>query len=294
MANVISRSWEITKLSFQVINHDKELLLFEVLAGILSFIFLAAMLLPTVSVLFMKQQIPVLGFVEYLLIFLSYLGLSFITTFFNFCVVYTSKRRFEGGNATFGESIKHAFLKIHLIFAWSLVSATIGTILRVLDRIAQRMGFVGRLILMIFNALLGLLWSIITLFVIPVMVYQNVGPFTAIKRSAQVFKKTWGESIIRVFGLGAVQFLFSFAGFVIFGMLFILSAMFGVSGMIFVFGAGVLYVVGVMITFSLANTIFNTALYVYAETGRIPGRYSKEVMQGAFGNRKQENIMVLK
>ena len=50
MAGVFSRSWHITKLSFRVIKQDKELLLFPILAGIFSIIFIFAMLFPTLIV----------------------------------------------------------------------------------------------------------------------------------------------------------------------------------------------------------------------------------------------------
>ena len=36
MANVFSRSWEITKITFDVIKHDKELLIFPVLSFVFS------------------------------------------------------------------------------------------------------------------------------------------------------------------------------------------------------------------------------------------------------------------
>jgi len=81
--------------------------------------------------------------VAYVLLGVSYLGLSFIATFFNVCVVYTTKTRFEGGDATFFDSIKFALSKLHLIFAWSLVSATVGLLLHALDQVAQRAGLVG-------------------------------------------------------------------------------------------------------------------------------------------------------
>jgi hypothetical protein len=71
----------------------------------------------------------VYGIVQYAIIFLTYLGLAFIATFFNVCVVYTVKIRFEGGNATFMESLKFALSKIGLIFYWSLISATVGLVL---------------------------------------------------------------------------------------------------------------------------------------------------------------------
>jgi len=48
----------------------------------------------------------------------------------------------------------------------------------------------------------GVGWGLITAFVIPLMVYQDIGPIDAIKRSGAIFKKTWGENLIRVFGVG--------------------------------------------------------------------------------------------
>ena len=48
----------------------------------------------------------------------------------------------------------------------------------------------------------------------------------------------------------------------------------------------VLYLVAISIFFSIAGTIFNTALYVYADTGKIPKGYSKELMASAFRSKK--------
>ena len=39
--------------------------------------------------------------------------------------------------------------------------------------------------------------------------------------------------------------------------------------------------------FNAANTVFNTALYVYADKGVVPGGYSQDVMEHAFKNQKK-------
>lgn len=95
MANAFSRSWEITKLSFDVIKKDKEMVLFPLLGGIFSILFIVAMIFPTIitSVIRGDSNAPYTTF-SYLLIFLTYLGLAFIATFFNVCVVFTTKTRF--------------------------------------------------------------------------------------------------------------------------------------------------------------------------------------------------------
>ena len=285
---VFERSWNITKLSFDVINKDRELLLFPVLAGIFSLLFIVAILVPTIVVSLLKGAgAQAFGGLEYLLLFVTYLVLAFVATFFNVCVVYTAKKRFEGGNATFGESISFALSRVHLILMWSLLAATVGIILRAIDRSAEKAGGGARVVLKIMTSLLGMMWSIITIFVVPAMVYNNLGPVDAIKKSVQVLRKTWGESLVRHFGLGLVQFIFIIIGIVIAIPLFILLAMLGPAGVVAGIGIFVVYFLGVFLVFGLANTVFNTALYAYADTGKIPSGYSEDIMKGAFEERKE-------
>ncbi len=291
MANAFSRSWEITKLSFNVMRQDNELLLFPLLAGVFSLLFIAAVLFPTIIAAILKGTGAFyFGALDYVLLFIVYFGLTFIATFFNVCVVYTTKVRFNGGNATFAESIKFAVSRIHLIFYWSLISATVGLILRIIDRMAARTGRAGQLIASIAASFLGMAWSIVTVFVVPSMVYHNLGPVEAIKKSAITFKKTWGESLVRYFGLGLVEFLFIIAGIILAIPLIFLALGFGVYGILAVVILVIAYLVMVGIVFSVANTIFNTALYVYADTSKIPKGYGKDVMINAFRSRKSKII----
>lgn len=286
MANAFSRSWEITKLSFNVIKQDKELLAFPFLSVIFSAAFILAIIFPSyfTFALFKSRE---LGIGEYIMLFLLYLGLSFVATFFNVCVVYTTKKRFEGGNATFKESVGFAFSKIDMVFLWSLVSATVGMMLRLIDRMAEKAGKGGEILLYITRSILGMIWSIVTIFVIPGMVYHNLGPFDAIKKSVQVLKKTWGESLIRYYGLGLAQFAFIIAGIVIFMPLFMVMSPLGIFGILISAGIGVLYLISVVLIFGIANQIFNTALFVYADSGKIPSGYNREVMENAFHKKVQ-------
>jgi len=278
--NAFQRSWLITKLSFNVIKQDKELLLFPICAGIFSLMFIAAMVLP--SILVMVGSAFHLDFLQYILLFIIYFGISVIATFFNVCVVYTTKIRLDGGNATFTQSIKFAFSRIHQIVLWSLVSATVGLILRILDNIAEKMGQAGEVIMSILNSILGMIWSMITIFVIPGMVYNDIGPIDAIKKSVETLKKTWGESLIRYFGLGFVEAILIIIGIIGGIILLAISLLVGAWMLILSAILLVVYFLAVILLFSLANTIFNVALFVYADSGKVPSGFSKEIMQNAF------------
>jgi len=286
--NAFTRSWKITQLTFRVINQDRELIWFALLSFIFSTLFAIAMIVPSVVPTLMAEGISQdsLQVFQYIIIFLTYFGLAFIATFFNVCVVYTTKIRFEGGNATFGESIRFAFTKLGLIFQWSLLSATVGLLLKILDNLASRLGKGGQIVASILIGLLGMAWSIVSIFVVPVLVYEGLGPIDAVKKSTQVIKKTWGESLIRHFGLGLIQFLvFVIIIALSFGLTYVLSNTFDVIGLAIGIGVGILLMLLTGLIFSVANTIFNTALYVYANKSLVAEGFDEETVKGAFINK---------
>jgi hypothetical protein len=287
--NAFSRSWLITKLTFSVINKDRELLWFAFLSFFFSTLFSVAMIFPTVVPALLNNgfEKDSLEVYQYVLLFITYFGLAFIATFFNVCVVYTTKIRFEGGNATFGESVRFAFSRIGLIVQWSLISASVGLLLRLLHNLASRLGKIGEIVANILISLLGMAWSILTIFVVPVLVYEGLGPVNAIKKSAEVIKKTWGESLIRAIGLGLVQLLVFLAIIgVSIGLTMALASAFDVAGVLVGIGIGALLLLLAGLIFTVANTIFNTALYVYANNNQIASGFSEDVVRGAF---KQKN-----
>ncbi|MEJ0102385.1 MAG: DUF6159 family protein [Bacteroidota bacterium] len=55
--------------------------------------------------------------------------------------------------------------------------------------------------------IIGIVWSVATFFVVPVMAYEKLGPIDAFKRSSQLMKQKWGESLGATFSFGIIQIL---------------------------------------------------------------------------------------
>ena len=283
--NVFSRSWQITKLSFSVINKDRELLGFAFLSFVFSAMFSIAMIVPSIlpDLVSGEKSVDTLEVYQYVIVFITYFGLAFIATFFNVCVVYTTKVRFEGGNATFGESFKFAMSRIGLIAQWSLLSATVGLILKILEQAASKLGKYGEIVARIIIGLMGAAWSIATIFVVPILVYDGLSPIEAVKKSVRAVKETWGENLVRSIGVGLMTF-FAFLlviGFSI-GLGWVLTMLFDFPGLIagIAIGAALLLFTGLV--FNVASTIFTTALYIYASEKLVPADFDKDVIEGAF------------
>jgi len=287
---VFSRSWDLTKTTWNVMQKDKEIFMFPVLSVIVSLVFLVlfavfAIIIGLISVVG-GINIAVMG---YFLLFILYLVLAIISTFFSVCVVYTASMRFNNKDATFGDSISFSFKRIHKIFLWAIVSATVGLIIKILENMFKKAKGIGRILGSIFTWILGALWTISTIFVIQGIVYKDLGPFAAIKESVLTLKKTWGESLVKYLGFGAAEFLIILPAILIFIPLIIVAAIsFGSVVLVMILALLlVAYFVAVVVFFNIADDVFNTALYIYANTGVVPGGYSSEQLKSTFRSEKK-------
>ncbi len=89
-----------------------------------------------------------------------------------------------------------------------------ATVTMVLQAIEERFGIIGTIV----ARLVGLAWNLVTFLVVPILVLEDLGVGDALKRSKDLFKKTWGENVIGQFGLGAVGMLASLPGLVLIGI----------------------------------------------------------------------------
>ena len=280
----LSRSWNVTKQTFSVMMHDKEILLFPILAAIFSLISFAALVAPIMATAFVSGALgsEASGLIFYVGIFAFYFLSAFFSVFFNAGVVHIAKTRMEGGGATFMDGIRAAFSHFGKLLQWSLLTATIGLILSTLESQARKKGGVLGMIGKLAVSLIGLAWAIVSTFVVPAIVLKDEGPIDALKSSVAAIKKTWGESLIKWFGLNTVK-----NAIVLLLSLFLLIPgvfAFGVSIPLAVtlIGSWILCVALVSIVFKAAEMIFDTALFMYAETGKEPAMFTKEVISGAF------------
>jgi Family of unknown function (DUF6159) len=160
------------------------------------------------------------------------------------------------------------------ILAWALVSATVGLILKIIENAHEKAGqFV--------SALLGTAWTVLTYFVVPVLVVEKLGPLDAIKRSMSILRKTWGEALVGNWGIGLFILLLMLPAILIFA---VALGLFGVApaagGAAIVLA--VLYLALASAAGSALHGIYLGALYQYAAFNRVPDGFERSTMEGAF------------
>jgi hypothetical protein len=278
----IARSWELVKASWQVLKADKELVIFPFVSGIGVVIVSLAFLVPSILAgLFdqatNKDGIPVAG---YIVAFAFYVVMYTVIIFFNSALVGAAMIRLRGGDPTVSDGFRIAFEHMGAIIGYAVISATVGMILRALR---ERGGIVGAIV----SAIGGIAWNLATFLVVPVLVVEGVGPIEAVKRSAGLLKKTWGEQVVGNLSIGLI-FGFLTILVIIAGIPLVLLAVAAESVVlvVLVIAALVLVVIGINLIASTLNGIYVAAVYHYvaAEEGsEVATQYfSTEMLQGAF------------
>jgi hypothetical protein len=278
MLNRLSNSWELFKESLKVLAADKELVVFP----IISTIGLVIVTLTFAAPLFLSRMFDGMIFrgnfeaAGFIVLFLFYVVQYTVIFFANTALVGAAMIRLRGGDPTVGDGIRIATSRFLPILGFALVAATVGMILRA---ISSRSHGLGRLIV----SIIGFAWNVATYLVVPVLAVENVGPFEAIKRSAGLLKRTWGEQIAGNLGLGAIFVLAYLAEAIVFVPLFILAI--STQSGAFIVATIALLVLAIALTALIQSTlegIYSAAVYQYATTGQVSGFFNESLVRAAF------------
>ena len=266
----ISRTFELAKASWQVLKADKELLVLPILS-LLATLIVAASFLAPILMTGNGTDIEDPGTVGYVLMFVAYVALAFITIFFNAALVHAANERLDGGDPTVGSALRGAAGRVHRILPWALVSATVSIILRAIE---ERAGIFGRVV----SGIAGIAWSLVTFLVIPVLVIEDIGVMDAIKRSGSLFKRTWGENMAAQIGFGLLGFVAVLPAFLLGAGAIAAGGALAFAGL----AVAVLWVLAVVMVLSALNGIFQTALYRYAAGRDTEGAFGGHDLSAAF------------
>jgi hypothetical protein len=255
----LQNSIELAKSSWNVLRDDKKLTALPVLSG-LSALVVALVFFGPVALIADNGAQGSTKPLAWILGIVGYIVVTFVFVFFNAALVFAADKRLRGEPVTINEAVHAAGARAHVLLPWAVITATVSLVIRAIE---ERSGIAGRIV----GSLVGLAWSLVTFLVLPVIVVEQVGPIDAVKRSAELFKHTWGENMIANAGIGIVAMFASLIG-VLPCLLFI-----AVGGPIAVLGIGlaVAWVIAVQLVAATLTGILQIALYRFANDGSVPG-----------------------
>lgn len=268
-------SWEIAKRSWAVLRADKTLAWFPVLSALGSLAVIAVLGgLFAVAGIDDSATGTSLQPIGWVLIVVAYLALAMVQTYFLAGLVAGADQRLRGQDSTLKGALEIANSRLHRLVPWAIVTATVTMILQAIE---ERFGLVGTIV----ARLVGLAWNLVTFLVVPILVLEDLGVGDALKRSKDLFKRTWGENVIGQFGLGFVGFLLALPGIAFIAI----GAAMGTAGLFVLGGVGVVLLIASAVIVSALSGIYRTALYHYAANGEVPGEFSGIDFGAAFRRR---------
>lgn len=279
-----SNSWEITKACFKVVWEEKILILFPLIAMLTTGLAMTFLVGCFIIWSFWVDLFGGSGYIVYLVFsFLYYFFMYTIAIFSNVAIIGCAKIKLEGGKPTLKDGFDLAFKRIGAIVAWGAVSATVGIILQLIRDIR----YIGPII----SNLLGLAWSILTYFVVPIIAYENLNPFAAIGKSKDLLAKSWGTALVANFSMGLIFFLCCipvflvllvlFFGSIATGSIFVILGVIGLCVLVFVFLSAV---------YTALKSVLMTVLYRYATTGETGFGFSESTVRGMFVQKQKRGI----
>jgi hypothetical protein len=277
MFEKFSNSWKLFKAAASVLAADKELLIFPIISTIgviiISLTFAVPMFLSNFFDTLFSNNFGILGYV-----FLFYIVQYTVVFYANTALVGAAMIRLNGGDPTVKDGFRIANSRFGAIIGYALISATVGMILKALQR---QKGLVR-----IVTSILGMAWNLATYLVVPILAVEGIGPVAAIKQSVSLLRRTWGEQVIGNFGLG---FVFGIAN-----LLVIIAAIpiiiLAINSQSIVLIASVVVIFFIILAIlglinSSLNGIYTAAVYQFASTGKSSSFFEDKMVKNAFSQK---------
>lgn len=239
---------ELTKASWQVLRRHPRLMWFPILslfAAIAAIAVLAPVLAP------LDEWVAVLIFV---------FALHVVHIFFAVGLTNEALRALRGEpTISIGGGLGAACEHLPSIASFAAVTGSIGFVLELMGRSRHPA-------LRFARAVFGTGWSLVTYLAIPVMVQERRGGIPSLRRSGDLFRRTWGETTLSEVGLRVfTQYLM----FLLLIVAILLIHIFGDESLLAIFL--ILGLVGAAIALiGSLEAIYRAALYVFASEGVVP------------------------
>ncbi len=202
---------------------------------------------------------------------LGLIGMNIINTFFKGALVAGAHERFTGGDPTIGSSISGASARLHRLIPWALMATTVGIIMSIVERQGGQIGRIAR-------GLFDMAWGVITFLIVPVVMFDDLGPIAGLKRSGQLLRTSWGENVTAQVGFGLLTVVMAIPGIILIG----LGSSTGIWALMVL---GVLAIMFAAVVAAALNGIFQTALYLYVTTGKTPAGFGEQQLDASFNQK---------
>ena len=248
----------MARRSGHVLRTHPKLLVFPLVGGLSGIAFIATLF----GSLLLTDSVQDPGLVLYGALFVAYLVETFVASFFTAALVAATRTVFHGEEPSIRSSLAAAWERKLPLLAWSLIAALVGVLIRLIES-------EDNLVAQILAGVFAVAWSVMTYFVVPVIVFREPSVTEMFSESASTFKDTWGESIGAMATIDIFSFLLALVGVGIGALTFVVTGGTSIQLLATVLIGGSAFVFGLLVGKALSG-VAKTALYVYATERTAP------------------------
>ncbi|MCF6284923.1 MAG: DUF6159 family protein [Candidatus Hydrogenedentes bacterium] len=268
----IGRGCHLGIRSLLVVLRDKTLLLFPMIpitCAIAAIVVLSA-LLGGDDVLWALLLTHMANAKSLAIAFGLYIMMAAISVFSSVGLVSCTRITLDERDSKFLDGAFAALRKVHWIFLWAFISWTIGPVFNLLDHLRYTSKWVRKI--------LKTNWSLLSYFLIPVMVVDDINLFSAIGRSRGIMEKTWGPGAISRLGFAWFFLLMNTPSIA-------LVAYVGATETVWSPPLTLLLVLWIylsIVVYQTANAVLSVVLYKYALDGTVARGFKEAHLKAAF------------
>ncbi len=281
-----SESRAVTKQAWGVIKENPYMLAFPVVSAILAVIAVlvvggagvAALGWSTVDSEEVSTGTLVIGVI--ILVIAAYLA-TLITQIFMGGLVKCADEELQGRDSSFGAGLSAAFKRLPALMGWAGIETAVGWLLSAIRGNGDN-NIIVTILRLIIASLLAVAWSVITFFVLPLIVLRGKGPIEAIKQSVSVIRETWGMQIAGGVRIGGLIALVAVLPGILFAVVGGFIAMAGTPAVgVPISAVGVIVVILAQVVISAMRAIFSVAMLHYVEDRQGFGPFDAAALQSA-------------
>lgn len=266
------------------------MLLLPVVAGVVSTIVVLALVAAGIGVLGLTKlehqaaagefdtRTTVTGIV--VLMIAAYLG-TLITVVCLGGLVKCADEELQGRDSSFGAGLSASMSRLPALLGWAAIQAAVGWLLSMI-RGNGGDNVIVSILRLVLASLLAVAWSIISFFVLPMIILRGKGPLQAIKDFVALIRATWGMQLaggVRIGGLVVLLAVLPGIVAMVGGFFLMVADRITLGVPVLVVGIVVLILAQVLV--SALRAVFSVALLHYAEDGTAIGPYAEAELAGA-------------
>ncbi len=274
----IGQGWELARVSLRVVRRRKRIVLFPVLGFLALVSLLGTFVGGTIVALGLSlEQLPSVFAALIVLDLGLNIALYFLLVLLNAAIAVFALELFDGRTPKVFGSVRRTLRGGRPLFVWALIAAAVSTAIHLVQVLVPTLN--------IPFAVAGFVWTFFVPLVAPIVLFEGLGPFGAMRRSTRIRRGTWVEGVS---GLVSVYVMF-----ILLGLLAVLPPLVGyliagTIGLAIGLIPSVIYLIPLFFAGTTTKSVLVAVVYRYGTTGEIPGEFRGTALQTARSPRAAE------